>query len=157
MNGTLGLVGSEDVYGISSASLIRTAETWKDNRQSNVLFKDGSLLFIKQWRGCLARCFQSKGIQLFHPFITFSSYFGTLVQQNLSCKIKTRINSTCQSSCRDCYSAARAADNISSDIRAAGVWLLLNVAVTDALFYSWRTCSFSGGVQYSTYPACCSC
>lgn len=48
MNWSPGLAGSEDVYCISSASLIRTAQTWKDNRQSNVLFKDGSLLFINQ-------------------------------------------------------------------------------------------------------------
>lgn len=39
--------GSEDVYRSSSASVIRTAHGWKDNRQNNVLFKDGSLLFIK--------------------------------------------------------------------------------------------------------------
>lgn len=34
-----------------SASVIRTAQGWRDNRQNTVLFKDGSPLFLKCWRG----------------------------------------------------------------------------------------------------------
>jgi len=51
IKGSLGFTGWEDVYCSASASLIRTAQRWKDNRQNNVLFRDGSMLFINHKRG----------------------------------------------------------------------------------------------------------
>lgn len=50
-HGSGGLAGSEDVYQSASASVIRTVQGMEDNRQNNVLFKDGSPLFINQHRG----------------------------------------------------------------------------------------------------------